>query len=720
MRSFVRPLSPALTALLFGLSSFSPAQVSVSHGSPLITDRVDNAQRVVLHGNTRPEATSANDLGLVSDAMPLNHLQIVLKRSAAQSLAIEQLLKEQADPASPMYHNWLSNEEVAAQFGATAEDVDQVKLWLQAEGFTIDSVSLAQAVVTFSGNAGLVRTAFHAPLHNLSVNGKMHFANVNDPEVPAALAPAIEGVAALNNFMPRPMLQPKLKTTAQIISGNAGGGYNYLSAGDLAKIYNFNPLFNLGFTGKGQTVVVIEDTDLYSTKDWDVFRKTFGLTPRFPYGTLTEVHPAGKAKCTAPGVNGADVEAAVDVEWATAAAPDAAIVNAACADTQTQFGGFLALSNLLEQKSPPKVVSISYGEAEASLGSAENSYINTLYQTAALEGVSLFVSSGDSGAASADQNQSLAYHGIGISGFTSTSYNVSVGGTDFGNIPLHLPGTYFTPTNSPTFVTALSYIPEIPWNDSCAGSLLSAYNGYPQVGNDSFCNQVAVRSRTTASGSGGPSGCAIGDATVGDTLGYIVSGTCRGYGKPTWQRNTFGNPNDGVRDIPDVSLMASNGRWGSYYALCFTDPANGGTVCGPDPANWSGVGGTSVSSPIWAGIQAIVNQRTKSSWGNPNPVLYKLGRNEYGRSGNPNCDSTLGTNANAHCTFHDVTHGDIAVDCLGPYNCFTGGGLLGVESVSSTVFKPAYPATSGWDFATGLGTANAFNVVVGFTYNKAP
>lgn len=721
MRSFVRPISPALTALLFGLSSLSHAQVSASHSSPLVTTPVDNAQRVILRGNTRPEAAAANDLGLVSDSMPLNHLQIVLKRSAAQQAAIAQLLDEQANPASPNYHAWLSNDEVATQFGLDSGDgdVDKVKLWLGSQGFTVDSVSLAQGVINFSGNAGLVRTAFNTPLHNISVSGKTHFANVNDPEIPAALAPVVQGIAALNDFMPKPMLKTKVKPVAD--GHSAKYGSNYLSAGDLAKIYNFDSLYNNGLTGNGQTIVVIEDTDLYSgTNDWNVFRKAFGLTTRFPNATLTEVHPTGKSACGAPGVNGDSIEAAVDVEWATAAAPDAAIVNAACADTQTQFGGFLALSNLLEEQNPPKVVSISYGDAESDLGIAENAYIYSLYQTAALEGVSLFVSSGDSAAVGNDRGQQFAYHGTNISGFTSTPFNVSVGGTDFGYIPLHSPGEYFTTKNSPSFVTALSYIPEIPWNNSCGGSILSGYFGYPQTGNNSLCNSLPpslLYLENTDGGSGGPSGCSVGNAIIGDTYGAVISGTCRGYGKPSWQRNTAGNPGDGVRDTPDVSLFAANGIWGSYYALCYSDTANQGVACGADPGDWDGVGGTSVSSPIWAGLQALVNQRTKTSWGNPNPVLYTLARNQYNTEGNT-CDSTRGPGGNAHCTFHDVTAGDIAVDCLGQYNCYFGDGVSGVTSTSDTIFRPTYPTTRGWDFATGLGTANAFNVVAGFAHYK--
>ncbi len=720
MHLSVRYRSISALGFSLGLSTLLGAQTSNAAIKPLITEPINDARTVVLSGNTRPEAKPANDQGLVSDSMPLAHLQMVLKRSVAQQAAAEQLLKDQADVSSPEYHKWLTNEQVAEQFGAGAQDVDTIEVWLKSKGFSINSVSLAEGVVDFSGTAGLVRTVFNAPLHRLVVNGKTHFGNTNDPQIPAALASAVVGIAALNDFMPRPMYVAKAKTTATGPLGYAPTyGTNYLSAGDLAKIYDFDNIFGIGFTGEGQTIVVIEDTNLYSTNDWVTFRKAFGLT-KYTHGNLQQVNPAGKSACGNPGVNGDDDEAAVDVEWSSAAAPDATIVNAACADTMTQFGGFLALSNLLQSATPPKVVSISYGEAEASLGEAENVYISALYQTAALQGVSLYVSSGDEGAFSADAHQSFAYHGIGVSGYTSTPYNVSVGGTDVGYYPAIHPGEYFTTKNSPTFVTALSYIPEVPWNNSCAGSLVANYYGLPVTGPNSLCSNLPYSLNyyeTTASGSGGPSGCATGAATVGDAYGNVVSGTCKGYPKPEWQSGTFGNPGDRVRDIPDVSLMASNGNlWGTYYALCFSDPANQGVPCGPDPGNWVGVGGTSVSSPIWAGIQALINQRTRTFWGNPNPVLYSLAKSEFGASGNSSCDASLGRGINAHCVFHDVTAGDIVVDCLGIYDCYTPGGLLGATSTSDIVFRPAYSATPGWDFATGIGTANAFNVVSAFAH----
>ena len=504
-------------------------------------------------------------------------------------------------------------------------------------------------------------------------------------------------------------------------NGIRSTGTNYLSAADLATIYNFSPLFRSGVTGKGQTIVLIENTDQYSVGDWEAFRKVFGLARTYPYATLTQVHPTGTNTCTAPGVNSDDAEAAIDVEWALAAAPNASIVNSACRASGGIFGGFIALANMLQESAPPKIVSISYGEAEASDGAALNAYISNLYATAAAEGVSVFVSSGDEGAAAADNSStspSPATLGIGVSGFTSTPYNISVGGTDFGYTPLHTPGIYFNLTNGTNFQTANSYIPEVPWNYSCAGTLYAAYLGYPSVGPKSLCNSgsyiasIRPRSLEVIGGSGGPSGCATGTATARG----VVSGTCAGYAKPSWQK-LLGLPNDGVRDIPDVSLMASNGFWGTSYAVCISDPttATGNGPCSADPGSWLGFGGTSISSPIWAGIQALVNQSTGESWGNSNTVLYSLARSQYGSVGSSSCNSSLGNAVGPNCVFYDVTQGDNTVLCTGLNNCFNNGGTYGSLSVSDAIFQPAYPATLGWDFATGIGTTNVTNLVNAWT-----
>lgn len=731
MKRFPSTLVGALLPLTVSLSLVASATGQTQ--TARIVRPIDDAQRVILAGNTRSEAIAANDRGIADAATPLSALQLVLQRSPAAEKAFGQYIAGLHDPASPTFHQWLSNEKIGALFGPAPEDIDVVKDWLTSEGFKINSVSPDATVIEFSGTAGQVANAFHAPLHNLSVNGKAHLANYNDPEIPAALAPVVAGVAKLNDFMPH--AQNLRRDTGR--KGVATGGFvAYLGAADLATVYNFNPLFKAGITGKGQTIVLIEDTNQYSAGDWATFRKVLGLDI-YPFGTLTQVNPTGSNTCKNPGVGlnggtgenaGDDIEAAIDVDWSTAAAPNAAIVNAACADTETQFGGFFALANLLEERNPPPVVSISYGEAEAQNGTAENLYIYQLYESAAAEGVSVFVSSGDEDASSA-ANGNVSTYGIGVSGWTSTPYNISVGGTDFGYIPLGTPGTYFNSTNGPNFQSAVSYIPEIPWNDSCAGSLFVSYVGAPftTYGPDSACNNVLDflpeaeegALLNAVGGSGGPSGCAIGNPTSAG----IVSGSCRGYAKPYWQ-NLVGVPNDGVRDIPDVSLFASNGFWGDYYTVCISDPTgdSGFTPCSGDPSTWAGFGGTSVSSPIWAGIQALVNQKTGQRWGNSNTVLYGLAANEYGRFGNASCNSSLGNAIGRYCLFNDVTQGDNVGACQAVVtggkhpsstatNCFIDGGTYGVLSTSNFAPRPAYGAGVGWDFTSGIGTANAANIV---------
>src|SRR5208282_4541950 len=294
-----------------------------------ITDPINDNDVVSTPGNVRPQATAANDRGRVPDDFPLDHLLLLLRRSPQRERELEQLLVELQDPNSPNYHHWLTAVEFGQRFGASPRDIDTIAGWLRAHGFRVNYVYPSAMLVDFSGNAGSIRDAFHTEIHSLSVNGKSHFANMSDPSIPAALAPALEGVVSLNDFRPHPLYR-------RLADYTVGGGYELVVPADLATIYDFNPLFAAGYSGKGQTIVTIEDTDVYNYPgDWNTFRSTLGLASAYPSGSFTQIHPApGTAgTCTDPGVNGDDAEAAVDVEWATAAAPNAAIELASCADT---------------------------------------------------------------------------------------------------------------------------------------------------------------------------------------------------------------------------------------------------------------------------------------------------------------------------------------------------------------------------------------------------
>ena len=684
----------------------------------LITQSVDESKLVTLGGNTRPEARTKYDRGRVADSLLMEHLQLLLRRSPEQERELDKFLDDLHDSSSPAFHHWLTAKEFGERFGVADPDRETVKNWLRSHGLRLNVDYTNNVLIDFSGTAGQVREAFHTEIHNLNVKGVKHIANMSDPQIPAALAPAISGIVSLHDFRPYPMYRPRADYTV-----SESGIKHYLVApGDLATIYDLNPLFSAGISGQGQTIVVIEDTDVYTTDDWVSFRSVFGLSS-YTNGSFTQIHPApptGSNNCSDPGTNGDDREAIIDAEYASAAAPSAAIVLASCTNTVT-FGGLIALENLLNDDSTEtELVSISYGECEAQNGASSNAAFNSTYQQAVAEGVSVFVSAGDHAAAGCDAADEDAVYGIGISGWGSSPNNVAVGGTDFGDTFAKTNSVYWKTTNSAKFESAKSYIPEVPWNDSCASLLLAEFKGYSETyGSSGFCNSIQGETDflDTIGGSGGPSGCATGTPSQSG----VVSGTCAGWPKPSYQ-SVLGNPSDGVRDIPDVSLFASSGVWLHYYPYCFSGP--GGVPCTEAPVDWPGAGGTSFSSPIMTGIQALVNQKAGARQGNPNFVYYSLAAAEYGSTGDKACNSTLGNAVANSCIFYDVTQGDNDVSCIGTQNCYQPSGANGVLSSSDGAYQPAYITTTGWDFATGIGTVNAYNLVnnwpAGFTLTASP
>ncbi len=693
-----------------GIASSSPSGPVVSAGvaRPLISQPIDERKLVTLKGNTRAEAVPANDRGLVADEYEMQHMLIQLRRPQEREKALNQFIEELNNPKSPDYHNWLTPQQFGDFFGPAKQDIDTVTGWLRSHGFIVNVIYPSGTVVDFSGTAGQVQAAFHTRMHYLSVEGMRHIANMSDPQIPAALAPAIVGIVSLNDFRPR----PAHKIRSEFTFSSGGYTYNAVVPADLATIYNLASLFSVGISGQGQTIAVVEPTNVYNAADWTIFRSTFGLSSHTS-GSFVQVHPAplsDPSNCSDPGVNSADSEAILDAEYASAAAPGASIVVASCADTATSSGLLIAFQNLVNGTNPPDIISVSYGDCEAAVGATANAFVNGMYQQAAAEGISVFVASGDQGAAFCDYGQYYAIHGIGVNFLASTPYNVAVGGTDFSDTYWGMNATYWSLANGPSYGSALSYIPEIPWNDSCASVLIAQYVGYDNTyGSDGLCSSFLASYLgllTTFAGSGGPSGCATGTPASNG----IVGGTCAGYAKPSWQ-SVFGNPADGVRDLPDISLFAANGLWGHYYVYCNSDPVTG-LPCTGAPSGWAGGGGTSFSAPIMAGIQALVNQKAGGKQGNPNPVYYSLAASEYGAAGNSYCNSSLGSGAADSCIFYDVTIGDMNVDCTpGTPNCYAPSGTVGVLSLDTNSYKIAFGTAAGWDFATGIGTVNAYNLV---------
>lgn len=656
--------------------------------APLVTGAVDDSVTVTLKNERPVSLHAASDKGALDDAMVLPHVILAMKRPADRQAALDRLVEDQQDRKSPHFHQWLKASDLRS-YGPAEADIDKTVGWLKSHGLTVNRVSPSGMTIDIAGTAKQIGETFHTELHNVSVKGEAHIANMRDPAIPAALAPVLVG-PTLSNFFPKPNLV-KGKPQDNIPFSPT---FYALAPGDFATIYNLKPLFNgtsafgAPITGKGVTITLVEQTNILP-RDWNTFRKAFGLSGYA--GTLTLTQPGS---CGDPGYIGDEIEAAIDVDWASAAAPDADIVEAACPASATTFGVQTALQNLVELGTTSSIFSISYGGSEIDNGLAFVTSWGNLVEEGAAEGISIFISSGDSGAAGGT--------GLGVNGLSTNPYNTTVGGTDFYDGATNSFSTYWG-ANHDHYSSAKSYIPEIPWDNSCASSILYKYYGYKS--SIVACNDPALGAHDQ-NGVGGSGGQSI----------Y--------FAKPSWQNiGVPGMPADGVRDQPDVSLFAANGIWGHAYIICMSDPRIGGLPC--DYQNLNDVnqllwGGTSVSSPAMAGITALVSQAVGGKLGNTAPVLYQLGKLQFTNSLLLNgCNSTLGTKEAGACIFNNVTIGDNAEPCVkGQTNCFFNKYATNGIGVLSTNPGPheidAFPATPGYSLATGLGTVNATNLVLNY------
>jgi subtilase family serine protease len=668
--------------------------------APRIVEPVDETKLVQLEGSPHPLARPEYDEGTVPDDLGMDHMLFLLRRTAEQEKALQRLMDDLYDSHSANYHQWLTPQQFGSDFGPSERDVATVTSWLRSHAFRVNFVYPSGTLLDISGTAGALRAAFHTTIHRYNVNGVRHIANANSLHIPAALAPVVVGFASLNDFRPEPLIRNVTSVKKDRATGrwtpvgpqpaysftNSLGSFEDVGPLDFGTIYNVTPLWTAGnpITGAGQTIVVVESSEI-NKADWDTFRSALGLSSFA--GTLSQVNPSppsGPSNCTDPGTvaNPTQLEAAVDSEWAGAAAPDAAIELAACADTMTTPGFDLAAANLIQGANPPPIISLSFVTCESDLGADGSAFVNDLWQQAAVEGISVMVAAGDSGATCAYVN-APAMHGKAVNGYASTPYNLAVGGTDFSDYVDGTVGSYWNMTNSPGGESAKSYIPETPWNDSCASSVLYTAFGLAseEIGSGAaFCNTLTAIDLGLvgiAGGGGGPSSV---------------------YAKPSWQSGVTGIVNDGARDLPDVAFFGADGFgneiFNNTHALlfCMSDASAGGQPCSDVTANQAG--GTSFAAPAFAGIQALINQKKGARQGNPGPLLYGLAMADYAG------------------IFHDVTRGDNDVVCApgSTADCYAPAGYsYGVLSTSTA--GVAYPATIGWDFASGLGSVDVTSLV---------
>ncbi|HEV3218851.1 MAG TPA: protease pro-enzyme activation domain-containing protein [Candidatus Acidoferrales bacterium] len=696
----------------------------------LVTDAVNDSILVSLSNTVHPLARAEFDQGPAPADLPMRRILLVLNRSSDQEAALDQLLNDQQNPNSPNYKNWLTPDQFGQMFGPADSDIQAVTGWLGSHGFQIGSVSHGKTVIEFSGTASQVQEAFHTEIHKFTVNGQDHWANTSDPQIPAALAPVIKGFATLHNFLkhpthhvggiaklPKPLDQLESVISGKRVTGSLGlsfgpnaprspqsnpfqggppskivpnyefGGTHAMVPGDFATIYNVAPLWAAGIDGTGQTIGIVGRTDL-NVSDVHTFRSLLGLPANDPVIVVNGVDPGDLGA-------GENTEAQLDAEWSGAVAKGATVKFVESESTESTDGVDLSALYIVDNNLAGQM-STSFGNCEVNTGS-DNQFFSKVWQQAAAQGITAFVSSSDEGSAACDDGTgtTAVQFGLAVNGLASTPYNIAVGGTGFDTSVANYSSTFWNPTNNAsTQASAKSYIPEVPWNNSCAEAGLTGCSGAGHPNVNGFDRDGS---------GGGQSGCATGNPSIQS----VVSGSCAGYPKPVWQSGT-GVPADGVRDLPDVSLFADFLTPDSYYFLCASESTGTCTL-----TNFVEVGGTSASSPSFAGIMALVNHYQASisanaRQGNANYIFYPLAA----VSGN-SCNSSLpATITNTSCVFYDITKGNNSVICFGTTpNCSsTTGGVFGVLVEPTATTTPAWQTTTGYDLATGLGSVNVFNL----------
>lgn len=655
------PLALGLTALA---SYGQTAQLSV----PRVHSAVDSSPMVALQGNTHPLAQPRFDRGVVPDSTPTGRMILMLKRSDAQQAALDHALAAQQDPKSPSYHKWLTPASYGAQFGVADADVQAVTAYLSSQGFAVGRVFANKMAVEFSGTAGQVRSTFQTEVHTYAVQGQTFHANASDPRIPAALAPVVKGIGALDNYK-----APRHSSAQQLLLGNRSGQVKPLyddpnvqrqavSPGDLAVIYDIPTTI---FNGQGVTVGVVNDSNINLAIPAN-YRTTFGLPA---------VVPTVIADGTDPGINSDDILGYEQIELISAVAPNANINYYVSGTTDFDTGLHFAALRAVEDN-VVQVLVFPFESCERTLGQLNNYIFSLLWEQAAAQGMSVVVGTGNGGAEECDAGPNSgpnrqATQGLAVNGFASTPYNTAVGASDFyfaGGFANYF--TYWSLLNLPGgngYASALRYIPEQPANSS-----YQATNIAPQA------------SELFATGGG--------RSTVGlSTLNPDFTFTSSPYPQPSYQTgvvpasvSTPAAPGSiAARVIPDVSMYggAANNRSAYIFCVQATDCVN----ATPSTLQYTADGNSSAAAAVFGGVAALLVQ-AKGPQGNLNPTLYA-------------------TYTKTPAAFHDITVGTNAVSCQG------GTADCGANGFTTSGGGFGFPATAGYDAASGLGSVDVAQLI---------
>ena len=656
-------------ALLLLVPGFAVAQGNLVR--PRITDRIDDSRLAVLPGNTHPLARPQFDQGAAPPNLPMDRMMLVLKRSAEQETALKDLLEQQQDQSSPNFHKWLTPDQFGQQFGPADQDIQIVTSWLTSHGFQSIKVSKGRTVVEFSGTAAQVESALHTAIHKYTVNAEDRWANVNDPQIPVALAPVISGVLSLHNFPKKPLfVRSGRKGTLTVTPGakpqvTFSDNSHGLAPADFAKIYNIN---SATMTGAGVTIGVTARSNI-NVSDVSEFRSIFGLPANDPQVIVNGPDPGDL-------LGNDEVEAVLDATWPGAVAPNATVKFVVSEDTNSTQGVDLSEIYIIDNNLAD-VMTESFSVCEqgfpAPQGLNASATIALLAEQAAAQGITYLVASGDGGPDSCDDPSTLPTNPpTSVNILASTPFTVAVGGTQFNDIAN--PNTYWKSTNDPTTSeSAISYIPENVWNESCTVAQCGANSGLWSSGG--------------------------GQSTL--------------FPKPSWQSGVAGIPTANSRFVPDVSVNAADH---DGYVLCITASCQN-----PLSASFDVISGTSASAQTFGGIMALVVQQ-KGRQGQANYVFYKLAAGETLFSCNGS--GTPALLASGACVFNDVTVGNTNIPgktgfaATVGYDQATGLGSVNVTNLISkwsTAISKASTTTLSLNNGTVVHITHGTSIPVGIT-----
>jgi len=651
-----------LSAIALLAAAAPHASAQISGPSPRIAGEIATAQMTPLPATKRTAALAQYDTGRLSSATRFQGISIYFTRTAAQEADLKALTAAQQNPASPLYRQWLTPEQFAGRFGMADADISKVESWLQQQGFSIDSVARGKTMIRFSGTASQAEAAFATELHTYSVKTSKgvenHFAPSTTLSVPTALAGVVEGVRNLDDFRPRShvVVRKNLRAKPNFTLDFGGSQYVFFAPGDIATVYDINKEYNAGYTGTGQTIVLVGQSAI-TNSDLEAFWSAAGITRQDP--TMTLVPGTGTSTVQA---DGDETESDLDVEWSGAIAKGANL-DFVYTGNNTNYSAFDSIQYAIDNKIGT-IISSSYGDCETDLGGQT---LETSLEEAAVQGQTVMSAAGDDGSSDCfeDTNLTTTQQEALAVDYPASSPNVTgVGGTEISQANsayLTAPSAYWeaaSSTNPAITTTALQYIPEQAWNE------------------DSTCVQYVNQ--------GGSALCAGG------------GGVSSLFPKPSYQ--TALTPADGQRDVPDLALNAA--IYNPGYLFCSSDPTdwsqgqqascNSGFLdaATSDP---TAAGGTSFATPIFAGMLALINQQQGYTTGQGliNSTLYTLA-----------ADSTTYASA-----FHDITTGDNKCDASG--YCSSSG-------------ESEYSAGTGYDQVTGLGSVDLFNLAAAWPASTGP